>query len=789
MNPIDSGLFTQAGSPIPLKGVKVKGGIAGQGVRIMVSQRFRNDESQAVEAVYKFPLPEGAAVCAFTVEKEDARISGQVEERDKAFEIYDDALQEGKGGYLLDEERPNIFTLSVGNLNPGTEAVIHIEYVTLIDGHGDTLRFLLPTTITPRYIPDHQNDDSDIPLKDRIHPPFARSVPYGMELHLTLEGAGAFTAIESPSHPIRIEHLPGERVAVSFAQESVQMDRDFILTVTLLDTGASQAFVCRDEKSTYVQMDLYLAHQDQSKSEAEDIVFVVDCSGSMQGDSIYEARQALDVCLKALEEGMRFNVIRFGSHFESLFPDPKSYSERTLKKALSWSQNMQADLGGTEILQALHHLYKVGKDSNGRKGAILLLTDGAVGNEDDILSLVRGHSNIRVFPVGIGAGCNEAFIKGLARAGKGDSAFIYPGERLGPKILNLFGKMSEPGIEPAITWGPKQAEQTPGHPVIYTRTRTSLFARFEGEYDPGEEIEVTADVQGHTRKWAVPILPVTEDRPAIRFLWAREKIRELEDAETYPSERGSRQKDRKRDSLRRDIIALSKDCGILSRHTSFVAVEEREEKDLTTGEILLRKIPALVTMGWHGMPGLRPQVSRSYLPPDRTVRYSIITEPISCCEMDSEPEAIYTRFSIGSSRKTLDTPSFYSRTRADRFRLFDPAFDLIMAILDQQEAKGGFSVDEMIAAELGLDLQQIVSVSREITPFSEKDSLTLLWSAVLLQVLEQRFPEHRKSWDKAVKKTRKWVEKTIKKNNPAIHGEPLKSWAARYVVGRGPSDS
>ena len=345
MKIIDTGLFSRQGTPVPLLGVQVDGQIVGQGARITVSQRFRNVENQAIEAVYKFPLPEGAAVAGFTVKKKDARISGHVEERDKAFEIYDDALQEGKGGYLLDEERPNIFTLSVGNLNPGSEAVIHIEYVTLIDGDGDTLRFLLPTTITPRYIPDRHQDDSDIPLNDRIHPPYARNVPYGMDLHLTLTGADTFSAIESPSHPIRIEHLPEERVAVSFAQESVLMDRDFILTLTLRDPGVSQAFVCRDEKAAFVQMDLYLAHREQSTSEGEDIVFLVDCSGSMEGDSIYEARQALDVCLKALEEGMRFNVIRFGSHFESLFSHPEPYSEKTLKKALSWSQNMQADLG------------------------------------------------------------------------------------------------------------------------------------------------------------------------------------------------------------------------------------------------------------------------------------------------------------------------------------------------------------------------------------------------------------------------------------------------------------
>jgi Ca-activated chloride channel homolog len=768
MRTIDAGLFSRQGIPIPLLGVGVVGEIVGQGGRITVSQRFRNVENQAIEAVYKFPLPEGAAVCGFTVEKEDARISGHVEERDKAFEIYDDALQEGKGGYLLDEERPNIFTLSVGNLNPGTEAMIHIEYVTLIDGNGDTLRFLLPTTITPRYIPDHQKEDGDIPLDHRIHPPYAQSVPYGMEMRLTLATPAAFSTIESPSHPIRIEQLSDHKTVVSFTQESVQMDRDFILTLTLRDPSLSQAWLCRNDRGTFLQLDLFLDDEDQVKSDDNTVFFVVDCSGSMEGDSIHEARQALDVCLKAIEEGTRFNIVRFGSHFESLFPEPRPYSEATLNTALAWTQNMQADMGGTEILAPLQHIYKVCPPSNSRNGAVLLLTDGAVGNEDEILSLVRGHSDLRVFSVGIGAGCNEAFIRGLARSGKGASTFIYPGERMGAKILHLFGKISEHSIEPAIDWGNSKADQAPADPVIYARTRTSVFARFEGDHDFGEKIEVTADVQSHSRRWSVPILPVSEDHPALPLLWARERIRELEDAETYPPGKGSRQTDRKRGSLASQVIALSKAYGILSRHTSFVAVEEREEKDLTTGEILLRKIPVLVTMGWHGMRGLR-QPLRQYFHPGGGHRPLGIANA-SMWVGDRGVDSFDYDVSFALSAPPPPTaPS-------------DPAFEMVMSILKGQRAKGGFKISKKLARELGIFLEAVLHDSEQMTSSANVDKNVLLWSALLLQILERCFAEQRKSWEKAVRKTRTWIDTQISAHNPTLHGVPLMDWAAEQIT-------
>jgi Ca-activated chloride channel homolog len=148
-----SGLFGKNSEPIPLMGVRVKGDILGRGARVKIGQRFRNGEEKAIEAVYKFPLPENDAICGFRALIDGRRIEGSVEEREKAFELYDKALTHGDGGYLLDEERPNIFTLLVGNLKPGAEAVVEIEYVTLLDMEGEKVRFFLPTTISPPICP------------------------------------------------------------------------------------------------------------------------------------------------------------------------------------------------------------------------------------------------------------------------------------------------------------------------------------------------------------------------------------------------------------------------------------------------------------------------------------------------------------------------------------------------------------------------------------------------------------------------------------------------------------
>ncbi|MGQ9653955.1 MAG: VIT domain-containing protein [Thermodesulfobacteriota bacterium] len=156
------GLWSHDAVAVPLLGVAVQGEILGRSAKVRVSQRFRNEEERPLEAVYKFPLPEGAAVCGFQARVDGRVIRGEVEERDKAFEMYDKALAKGEGGYLLDQERPNVFTMSVGNLNPGTEVLVQVDYIALSDMDGASLRFFLPTTISPRYIPDH--------MPERGHP-------------------------------------------------------------------------------------------------------------------------------------------------------------------------------------------------------------------------------------------------------------------------------------------------------------------------------------------------------------------------------------------------------------------------------------------------------------------------------------------------------------------------------------------------------------------------------------------------------------------------------------------
>jgi len=752
--------------------VKVEGNILGRGARVRVSQRFRNQEKKAIEAVYKFPLPEGAAVCGFKAIIDGKIIHGQVEERDRAFEMYDDALSRGDGGYLLDQERPNIFTLSVGNLNPGSEALVEIVYITLLDMEGPRARFFLPTTISPRYLPEDMKEDDGIPAESKLHPPYAADVPYGLSISLRIHKGNLLEGVESPSHQVRIENMNSDPVHVILSSESARMDRDFILYMNYRDGFVNRAYRYREAGEVFLQLDfcmdkgqegLPLEKSAGSRGDGE-IVFVVDCSGSMTGDSIQEAEKALEICLRALEKGTSFNIYRFGSEFDRLFSFSEEYSEKSLKKALKYLQKMKADLGGTEILSPLKEIYTA--DAQDRKGkrSIILITDGEVGNEDEIIETARkNRGSTRLFSIGIGAGCNEYFIKGIARAGRGASEFIYPGERIELKVLEIFGKAQQDGlINPVVEWGNASLEQAPAEPVIFTESPVTVFAKCNAREPLDDKIVVKGELNGEERVLEFDIEDSDGAALPIPALWARERIRDLEESGSTAYQAGSRQRGRKVERLKDTVIQLSKQYGILSRATSYVAIEEREEKDKTTGELVLRKIPVLVTIGWHGLGSVFGR-SRA------TVRYNASPSSVMVCE--STPEMF--------DREVVNDEEWTVR------HSFAPAPDgkrnLMLSILASQETLGGMEIDEKIAASLGIDVHRIRKMAEEIEVIVPVDRFLLLSTAILLKVLELHFAQETKSWKKVVKKSRRWVKSMLAKGKPRIYGEDLMTWVENFV--------
>ena len=612
-----AGLNAKAAA-IPLEGVSVEADLTDLSARVVVTQRYRNAEDRAVEAVYTFPLDEQAAVCGFEAVVGGVHYTGEVMPRERAFKAYDDALIEGHGAYMLDEERPDVFVASVGNIPPNGEVLLRITYVAELVAEGNAVRFTLPTTVAPRYAPAADRVGVGRPDAETLNPPVMWEVPYGLDLAIRVATPGPITGIQSPSHPIAVT-LDGTRAVVTLAQESAALDRDVVVLIEAQRLHDPQVRAERDETG---QLTAALAVR-PSFAAAEtpaEVIFLVDRSGSMGGSSIAQVRNALQLCLRSLTAGCRFNVIGFGSNHVSLFDRSREYNDETLALASAHVASIDADLGGTEIQGALTFAFSQPAIA-GLPRNLVILTDGEVTNTDAVMADIAAHAvDARVFTFGIGRGASAHLVRGMARTGRGVAEFIYPGERIEAKVLRQFGRLLSPAMtDVAVTWGDLAATPvTSSLPPVFAGERLVAYA-FVKEARPAT-ISLSARGPSGDLSFSATLTgaEVKEGR-TLATLAARRRIRELEEHPDTLRRFGSKQAERASDGARDEIVRLATTYGLASRETSFVAIERRDNAVPT--ELALRRIPIALTSGWgesevrHGGQAAGHLAAMSPLPP------------------------------------------------------------------------------------------------------------------------------------------------------------------------------
>lgn len=785
----DFGLSARTGEAIPLEGVKVKAYINGRGSKVKITQSFKNTYLNPIEAVYKFPLSSDCAVCGFKAIIGDRIIRGEVEDRDEAFKKYDDAMSKGDGAYLLDEDRPNIFTLSVGNLNPGSSAIIEIEYVSLLDSSGNNVKFYLPTTISPRYISKNIPDQNGIPVAETVNPQFRFDVDYGLKINVEIAGKDLISSTDCPSHKLKTSY--GESIIYQeFSSEIVKMDRDFVLNISYKEDFGSKAYYFNGGNSGagFIELDLSPRIDEKDKSRelaSKEIIFVLDCSGSMNGSSIVEAKKALEILLRAMKSGDKFNIYRFGSTFYKFSDNSVIYNDQSFENALGFLKITEADLGGTEILAPLKDIFNL--DDNKSVKNIILITDGEVGNEDEVTKLVKiNAAGNKFFSVGIGYGPNEYFIKELARVTGGASQIIHPEERIEPKILGLFNNLSRGRIENLkIDWQADSA-QRPSEIILFEGGDVSIFSKIGIMPD---KINVSGLLDNRLLNYQVPVVCLKTDESPIPQLWAREMIKELETDNIMRP--GSMQTQIKEKSSINKIIEISKEFGIISSQTSFVAIEERNKEEKTEGEVILKKIPVMITNDWHGIragAGLRISKTVPSFPsmnPTSINFYSQINE-----------DSLSSRNDTFFKNAGMMPKSFKSNFAEDSLRAKPAAKDnkkvilsndkdeLLLRILSLQKPSGGFEINEEILKDIGINYKELEKIAKKIiyNSFDNKfNPFYFIYSAAIIEVLKSKFDDEKDNWEAIIRKTDRWLNEQNIKYKPTIDDEEITVFIKKYV--------
>jgi Ca-activated chloride channel family protein len=548
--------------PIPLVSMEVTLSISGPIVRGRLVQSFENPTDETLEAEYVFPLPEGAAVDGLTLQVGERSFIGQIQEKDEARRTYEKAKVDGKGAGLVEQERPNIFRTRVANIPPHASIVVHLDTLDEAEWSDGEFSTTFPTTITPRYAPSGSAACDSAPLESPAQPVVA--------LHATIDAGLPMTSIVSPSHRVRTT-VAGSSVDVRVGEGRVPADRDFVLhwrpdarTAPIAGGLVEQREDGRFGLAMLVPPQLDKAGAGTFPTQT---VFVVDVSGSMNGPSLVQAKAALDVALDRLRPGDTFTLIKFDSENEAYAERFIEAGPAAIDAAKRWVSGLSAG-SGTEILPALLRALDLSEhgDPNVLK-RVILITDGAVANEDQVVDEVGHHlGGTRLHIVGIGYAPNRWLMKALAAAGRGTFESIGAIADVQSKTVELLTRTERAAItDVALEWDgapPLDAGPDPV-PDLYAGRPLVVIARFDPKR-PLPKLRIWGRAPGGPVTMDVDFAQASRDA-GIGTRWARAKVASLELARVHGADPAL---------VRADVVDLAKRFSLVTTYTSFVVVAD-----------------------------------------------------------------------------------------------------------------------------------------------------------------------------------------------------------------------
>lgn len=576
----------------PLKHTSVDAKISGYVAEVEVRQEYVNPYKTPIEAVYVFPLPNKAAIYDMEIRIGQKIIKAQIKKREEAKEIYEQAKKEGKKAGLLEQERPNIFTQSVANILPGDEITVVIRYTEELVFEENKYKFVFPMVVGPRYIPGgwlEENFVSGVTDYEKITPPSLKpGMRSGHDISLDVNidtGGIPITKIDSVTHLIDVDKKNESDTHINIKQDDTIPNKDFVLEFELSGNTPQFAFFTHKPENGDGYFSLMIQPQtDFSISEVtpKEMFFVVDTSGSMSGEPIKKAKEAMTFALKNLNPEDSFYIIKFSNKTLHFSDEPLLNTPENIISGLQYINEIKAG-GGTEMVPGVREALEYKQDSD-KLRMVVIMGDGYVGNEKEILAELQDNlgDRTRVFYFGIGSSSNRYLIDKVAEIGRGFAYYITLRDDSENVVVEFYERISSPLFTNlSINWGGLEVEE------LYPSLIPDLFAgqplHIYGKYKKPAEGKISVsgkaasvEESGASIKTKQRFFDVQVNLPSnylknewVGRLWARNKIEDLSDQMF----RGTKQ------DLVEEITKLGLEHRLMTKYTSFVAVEEISTTD------------------------------------------------------------------------------------------------------------------------------------------------------------------------------------------------------------------
>lgn len=570
-------------APCPLEHTAVTADVQGPVVRVKVRQVFRNPTGDPMEAIYTFPLAAAGAVDDMTIRIGDRVVKGTIKRKEEARAIYDAARRQGKLAGLLDQERPNVFVQSVANIPPNAKVEVEIQYVETLKFEAGRYEFVFPMVVGPRYSPKHNPGAFQNPK----YAAQGTRAGHDISLSLKLDAGLPVDAIDSATHEVVVENRTAAGAFVKLRNQNEIPNKDFILRWDVTGKKINDALLTHRGRDGQGYFTFVLAPPDQPAREditPKEIVFVIDTSGSMHGFPLDKAKEAMMAAIEGLHPRDRFNLITFSGDTHLLFPAPVPATQENIADAKRFLAGRRSG-GGTEMMKAIRaSLAPSGSREHVR--IVCFMTDGYVGNEDEIIREIRQHPEARVFSFGVGSSVNRHLLDQMSQQGRGEVEYVGLQDDGSAAAKRFHTRVQTPLLtDIQFTFQGLAVDE------IYPKRVPDLFSAkpvvITGRYrDAGRGVvKITGKMGGHPFERSLQVdLPATAQRDGIRSLWARTKVGELMvDGATQNREA---------------ITELGLRYALMTPFTSFVAVEHQTISE--QGKLRTIEVPVEVPEGVDG---------------------------------------------------------------------------------------------------------------------------------------------------------------------------------------------
>lgn len=555
---------------MPLKGTHAEVQISGTIARVKVTQTYKNEGKKPLEAIYVFPGSVRAAVFGMRMTIGKRVINAKIKKREEARKLYEAAKAQGKSASLLEQQRPNVFTMNVANIMPGDEIKVEMDYTELLVPTDGNYEFVYPAVVGPRYT--EKTAATAGPTDKFSKTPYQRKgqgPSYAWGLKLDLDAGVPIQSLASPSHRIDPD-LRGTQASVRLGDGEKGGDADFVLKYGLrgdaVSTGAL-LYESGDEKFFLAMVQPPKAVDDVTMP-AREYVFIVDVSGSMRGFALNTAKKVLGELFTGLRPQDRFNVMMFSGGRRVLAPKSVPATQANLAEAMSVMGGMSGG-GGTRLLPALKEALAMPAASSRMSRSFVVVTDGYVTVEAEAFELIRsrlGEANL--FTFGIGSSVNRHLIDGMARAGLGEPFVILKPDQAAETAKRFHAYIASPAltnISVTFEGGFRAYDVEPkAVPDLFAQRPVIVFGKYKGSARGRIVVSGTTGKGTFRKAISVSKLRPTQKNDALRYLWARHRIARLADMNRL----------RKDDKRVAQVTKLGLRYNLMTAYTSFVAIDQ-----------------------------------------------------------------------------------------------------------------------------------------------------------------------------------------------------------------------